>query len=612
MPEPVLDGDEVPRPLFGDARSVKLLGDLLNDEDLRVRERAAGELGQTHNPKALAYLKRAAKDSSPAVRAAATRGAVELGFSGKEIVLAGLNDKDITPLLAAMNGAVVLKLIDAVEPLRNLTRHEQELIRAAAPRTLTALGQTANPENLKRLLGDPSPAVRVEALSNALLLASAEDLKDDFIRLANASQPPAVRAAAIECLGKFVFFPRLAASYSFGADTDMYKNYAADANPLPRRSVVRTYRRHDMAAEILPFLADPSPLVRLSAAEALVHLPTESAVKPLVELFLAAPDEKTHTVAKEALRKIGGAPVGEAMAGAFSQSLAEFQSVDGDMKGMQKQIDPLVKTLESSSSDKKAKVDPKVEKQLEELRFQMRALQRKQQILQRNAMSCCSLLGVLRRKEGFDNLLRQATALPLDSPILGEVAVALGRIGDERAMDPLRTVLSESSKQAIPYLKAISSMATPPPFSEKVTGQVIQALAALGDAETFKTVYRLSRIRVMSMRLGTVIAYSLKVLPSITADAPPEEVEKMIMSVLMDPNLSSSSSAQWRAAKMAGVLKLQPALRPLKRILRDRETTVMMTVAAWAIQQITGEENPPNIPEPVLNQGSWIITQTAE
>lgn len=617
--EPILEGDEVPHPTFGDARNVKLFDELLDDEDVRVRERAAAELGQTHNPAALVPLRKAAQDPSPAVRTAAARGAAELGPVGKDVIFDLLQDEDDAPLLAAMEAVVALNFRDVTPRVQSLTRHKREIIRYSALRTLTALQQPVKAADMKRLLEDPSPAVRVEALQNALLLKSAKDLKNEFIRLAGKSQPVVVRAAAVECLGAFLLNPTSPTPTTQPTTAEAkprpkpwvaledYAKIAKEKNPLLRRAVVRIYQRHRLPENILPFLSDPSPLVRLAAVRAMLNLPKPEAVEPLVKLFLSAPDDETHNTARTALQNIGGAPVGRAIAEQLPRIMADTKTSNQAMEEIRKKIDALSKQLEDAESKKK-KADDKLTQELSVQRGNMDSLQRQQEQFQRNAISCCYLLGILERKEGFDELLRLSTSLSIDSPILGELAVALGRIRDPRAIAPLQKVLAECSKKALPYLKAMTTMATPPPFSEKVTGQVIQALVALGDKSSTDAILRLTRLHVMTMRLGTVISYVLDITPKLTTEENQKEIDKFLLSCLLDKNLSSL--VQWKAIRLAGKLKFSRALPVLKKILyQDRECTSLMTIAAWAIQQITGSDKPPKIPQPVLRQGDWIITQ---
>ncbi|MBN1942003.1 MAG: HEAT repeat domain-containing protein [Phycisphaerae bacterium] len=609
IPEPVLEGDEVPIPTFGDARSVELLGGLLAEKDPRVRERAAGELGQTHNLAALPRLQQAAKDASSAVRAAAIRGATELGLAGREIILAGLRDTHDAPLLAAMDGLVALRLQDAADALQPLTRHEREEIRFTALRTLTALRRAATPADLKALLDEKNSSssdILVEALRNALLLESAGERQSDFTRLAEAPQPPVVRAAAVECLGKFVS----AVPTTRPAEPEKFENVGKDPNPLLRRAVVRVYRQREAPGNIVPFLSDPSGLVRLAAAEALGDLPTLEALGPLVRVFLNAPDDRMHAAAFRALRRIGGAPVGQAVADHLRRIQADQKTNNDALADVVKQLSKLAEAKPAEKKNTKT-IDPEITHRTEALQNRKETLQRRRELLQRNVISCCRLLGVLRRKEGFDELLRLTTALPIDSPLLGEVAAALGRIGDPRAVEPLRAVLDRCSRQALPYLKALTRMVIPPPFSEKITGQVIQALAALGDTESLNATLRLMRLYVSRKRLETVIAFALESLPSLTPAERRSDVEAVVVALLKDRDLFLS--IQWRAVKTAGRMKFHSALPLLKRILyQRRECPAMMTVAAWAMQRITGSKQPPMIPEPVLHEGTtWIITQVA-
>ncbi len=648
-PQPILDGENIARPLFGDERNVELFTGLLADEDERVRERSALELGQTHNPAALIPLRKAMQDASPAVRAAAIRGALELGAGADEILLQGLSDRETTPLLAALRACATRNLPQAIQAVAAHLADEWEIVQCAALQTLSALQQPAPIDDVARLLRESSPAVLVDTLNNALLLKDAKELQGDFIRLVGEDQPTAVQAAAVECLGAFVLAvvpvepqpkpaaipttipttvpttapttaptsapatapavapaPVVVASTSPWASVKDYAQYNTSANPLLRRAAVRVYQRHGLVENILPFLADPSALVRQAAAGAMVTLPTPAAVEPLAQLCFSTPDDATHTLARQALQNTASPAVATIAAKHLPNLIAELQTNDRELEDANQRVKTITK---NSSVAGDAPADPNLEKELQELHARIDALKRNQLLLQRNAMSCCHLLGVLKSKEGYGDLLGLSTSLPLNSPILYEVVVALGRIGDPQAIPPLQQVLESCNKTAVPYLQALTSMAAPPPFSEKLTGLVIQTLTDLGDRNSTEIIFRLARLNVMSMRLGVTLGHILDALPALQTAENQSDFEKLILGTLRDKNLPDI--VHWKAIRLAGTMKLQKALPTLKYILfQQRECTSMMEISAWAIQQITGSETPPKLPLPALRQGDWIITQT--
>ena len=104
VPEPFTEPDgSLPRLAYGDARSVSLLSAAAESSDVYTRELAVRHLGETHNPLAIAPLRKAADDSDVAVRAAVAVAAAEFtpAQSG-ELLGKLLGDKDRAVVLAAL------------------------------------------------------------------------------------------------------------------------------------------------------------------------------------------------------------------------------------------------------------------------------------------------------------------------------------------------------------------------------------------------------------------------------------------------------------------------------------------------------------------------------
>ncbi|MCK5557369.1 MAG: hypothetical protein KAJ01_03260, partial [Candidatus Hydrogenedentes bacterium] len=242
------------------------------------------------------------------------------------------------------------------------------------------------------------------------------------------------------------------------------------------------------------------------------------------------------------------------------------------------------------------------QKRLLEKRWQV--LERTRSLSIRNAVGCCYILGELESRENYNYLLKLVGELPIDSPVLGELGVALGKIGDRRAIEPLEKALEVCRKRAMAYFIAIASMSPPPPFSEEVSGKLIQGLGMLKAHSAVDTIVGIALTQYQGVRLSKVPSYAAQVLPTLVQRENRKKIEDMIVTILSDEAFNLTS--QWHAAKSAGNMKIQPALVHLRYLLTDRrQSLTVMRAAGWAIQEITGQT--PLIPQPRIRQGNWII-----
>ena len=398
-------------PLFGDDEIVHILGRLLDDPDALVREEATLNLGETHNHNALTFLRKAFADDDLRVQGAAVSAATTIGVpQAEQIVIDALGSDQPDVLLRALQGAAAMKL-SVAEKVRGALSHKEPHIRAAGLETLTLLVRPAQPSELKTLLSDGSAAVRLRAAENALLLKTADGILQDLKAAASDPNISAVRAAGIETLGKF----------DFNQSKRIFAQAARNTNPLIRRSAVRVYHRHGRTDLLLPFLTDGSPLVRLAAIQTVGNLKAKDATDTLIQILLTVTDDQTHLAAREALRQIGTVAVASEMG---------------------KLVPSLIVKIEksSTSSDERTKL-----------------------LLTRNTMSCCWVLGELKSEENYDYLLQLMLKLPIESPILGDLSLALGKIGNPRAKEPLNIVLKNSHRRGVSYLSAIFNRQPPPP-----------------------------------------------------------------------------------------------------------------------------------------------------
>ena len=570
VPEPFTESDgSLPRLTYGDARSVSLLSAAAESPDVYTRELAVRHLGETHNPLAIAPLRKATDDPDVAVRAAVAVAAAEFTSSQSgELLGKLLGDKDRVVVLAALGSVRRMGHTGATGAVGALLDHADPLIQANALTTLTHLGKTADAAQLKNALSSSNARVRLLAAENAALLTAGADLPDVLSRLAE-QDVPAVRGAALAALGKL----------DFARAQALLAKASRDENPLVRRGAVRAYALASRGAQAAAFLDDPAALVRLAAIEACRLTRHAPAVDKLITLMCQATDELTHRAGQEAILAIATPEA----AGAVARKLIALAP---EMLALHDQFD---------AANKKSDADA------------MGRLRRQCDLSDRNAIACCRILGKLRNGDAFDTQISLLAKLPTNSPVLGAVASSLGDLGDRRAVEPLAAALDRCAKLARKFLVAQLSMSSNvPPFDEYVAASIVEALGKLRAVQFLPQILQLAGTKVQVLRLNHVCAVTATILPDLATDANRGQIDKILLDMLRDEPLDRV--AVFQAAKTCGRFKLASAVEPLGAILKaeDRPAS-MIQVAAWAIQQITGKAPP--LPEPSLHEGEWVVKQ---
>ena len=560
---------------------------LLGDDDPITREHAARDLGQTRNPRALVYLRKALQDKHIDIRIAAVAAAGDIGLDeAAGIAVDALEATDASMLLAAMQEVRQSRWGAAGPNVRKLLTWEDPLIRAVALNTLTELKLSAAPSQLRTLLGDASSRVRVRAAKNASLLASVDDILAELDRCAQKPNPPAVRAAAVETLGKRAF--------NQSKSQELLTAAATDANPLLRCAAVRVYHHAGKAEPVRAFLDDPSSMVRFAAIQAAGDLKVEEGVSRLFELMLDAANAPTHLAARRALRQIGSEAVTDQAALAMNAGVAALEKAWAAVVG-------------GSSRSKPAAGKSRTRDEVVQQR----------QLISRNISSCNWLMGELKSKKALALQLkileaaakkRKKSEKPLweiNSPVLHELVPALAKIGDPAAIDPLDRTLKKCFTRGQQYLIALAMMRPPPAYSEEVTGSVARALADLKAYQALDTMIQIAKTNMQGATLSRATSHVVRALPLMANDANRPKVEACLVEDVLSSN-AFSLFTHFCAAKAVGRMKIKAALPTLRKMLNEeRRGPRMMHAAAWAIQEITGQT--PKIPQPRLRQGDWIL-----
>lgn len=556
---------------YGDEENVKLLSEILADPDPLMREQAVVALGQTRNTAALLLISKALDDSEANVRiaAAVAGGEFEAGKSDP-IVTAALDDIDTRVVIAGIQTVARLRPQWAREKLRPLLDHRDATVQTVALEVLTDMGLAVPAEKLISLMQSRSAVLRLRAVENAMLVDKTESasLLPQLRRLAKEGRP-STRGAALAVLGKF----------AFSSAGQILQSSREHANPFVRRGVLEAYRLAGQADRIRAFLDDASPMVRLAAASAAGELRCADCTTKLFEMLLRVRDDQTHLACRQSLLRI-------------ARSAQEAQKISDWAAAALKKLAP-----ELSKKTKRPKAE--------------------QELLERNVRSCCWLLGELKSAKAYDTQLALLKSLQIDSKVLIELSISLGRIGDKAAVSLLLTRLADCAKNGREMLIAIAhAMTMSPPYDKDVTIAIIEALGELCDTKAVSGIIAVANVKVARLRLGAEAAGAARTLTLLAGSENHSEIETCLSGLLEDsmyPRL-----ARYEAARAAGRLfeslskqgiRADMALPSLRKLLeKDRPGLITMRAAAWAIRKMTGTA--PDIPDPtVVQSNKWIITK---
>lgn len=513
---------------FGDVNDIKMLMTLAKDTDPLVREKIARDLGQTHNAAAGPLIHEFLQDSDVNVRVTTIGAARELACGAYEqIILDGLKDKDHRVVRRAAETIGQVGMAGAASSILPLLASDNADVQYAALLSLNRLNKAAPLDSIKALLGHGSPAVRVLALQNAMLLGKGEaaGILGEVSDLA-AKDAPAVRAEALAVLGRNAFESHKA----------VINAAKTDPQPLVRRGAVWAIQHGGKADQIKPLILDESVIVRLSAATAAGALKSKDVAGDLFKVMIEAPDEATHEAARASLEQIATAEVA-ALAG--------------------KTVIDYAQTKEPAGLDA------------------------------RNVNSACQILAALKSREAMDARLQLLKTLKADSSVLGTIAISLAAVDEKSAIADIRNILATNVRNA----PAAYARKPPPNvvYSREVVVQTIAALATFGDAESLEQMKAIAKMKMEASSRGLDYECQgvLKVLPLLHSEATRSSIEEIVLEVM---GTKFAYYVRFDAMKMAGRLKIEKAVGELEKVLAERDEKNTMAAAAWAIEQITGRK----------------------
>jgi HEAT repeat protein len=486
------------------------------------------------------------------VRNAAAKALGELG--GKWAVrplikaLSGHGPFSYDPWVPAANALVKIGP-RAVEPLIRAMGDKGGRIRAAAASVLGWLGNLRAIEPLIKALSDEEGQVRYSA-STALGTLGDERAVEPLIK-ALSDQYNAACSAAARALGEFgdpraveplirVLRERQPCDYA-GAPSDSVYACGAAAEALGRIGDKRAVEPLIKALHASYFH------IRTEAAEALGRIGDPRGIEPLICLliyddkhFQAGDLSRVANVAAEALVKIG------------PHSAESLTKVLGNGSGRIRRTvaEVLAKIGESTWQD-----------------------------IVKGEGEDWLRLGACDDPRGFELLIRAFS--DRDSSTREAVAVALGRLGDKRAVDPLIRTLGDGfsgdvRKAAATALAAIGE----PKWQEIVKGDIedFERLGACGDPRAFESVLNALNCRGYPVK-GTV-ARALGSLGDTRA------VEPLIDVLCRPPEDCYEADACIAAAEALGVLGGSCAIEALADALSSARWQSIRLAAAEALAKI--------------------------
>lgn len=549
--EPTLDQPYVMR-LHARARTVDLLIAMLAQpevsQDPLLHEQVVSSLGRSRSPRAIEPIRRSLSDQDWHVQAAAAQA---LGEFPAELVpallRAALAAEDNRVAAQAIRSALRLHFKAGAPAIASLLDRKDEGLTVLSITALTQLDTPLTGPALAQQLNAGSLAVRVAALHNARLGAPAGEAAKTIETLAEGKDA-VLRGLALACLGK------INSANAKGTLTAA----AGEADWRVRAGAAEGLGDLGPSLSLVKLLSDPSPAVRLAASQAARKVKDPAAIEPLWKA-LQDPIEPNHLAARDALTALGT----PAVASRAGQLLTEQGTL-----------------LLEKIKGRKPVAPPTAQ----------------EQFIRRQAQAASYILGQARSKEGYAYHLSLMTALPAADPLIEQVAVSLGQIGDPRAMPVFTKYIAAARKVALEYFTALVTGAPPTvQWNENAYASVVRGMVLLGQDFT-----ELKAMLEYTMSSGRIAPASLAVMDGLTAPeykADRQALVQLLSEVVKDAGYDTAT--RWKAARHLAKLKAKEAVPALTDLLeKQRPNYELMSVAAWAIQEITGTA-PAKVGDPV-------------
>jgi HEAT repeat protein len=184
---------------IGDPTAISGFIDVLQDESVGIRSRAAIVLGVYKNEIAIPSLLGSLRDSDEQVRLNAAHSLVQIGLASLPGLMAALHDKSVDVMTTSAKALGIMEAKEAVEELVKLTKHKNGDLRLVVIRSLGQIGEPLAVPNLIELMDDTNYHIREIA---AWALGQIRD-KSATTKLCAALEDQSweVRLAVVKALG---------------------------------------------------------------------------------------------------------------------------------------------------------------------------------------------------------------------------------------------------------------------------------------------------------------------------------------------------------------------------------------------------------------------------
>jgi hypothetical protein len=184
---------------------------------------------------------------------------------------------------------------------------------------------------------------------------------------------------------------------------------------------------------------------------------------------------------------------------------------------------------------------------------------------------------------------------------------AMNLIGDKSAVPHLIAALGQFRTDGQAYLDALAGTGPVPLFSHQNVQAAIEGFGDLKAPQAWSAIKAIVDCKAKTLRLGRAAASAMRAVPNLIDADNRKTIEQTIAEVAADS--SFGLTAQYQGILAAGKLKLASVLPAIHDVMtRQRPCWSILRACAWATYQITGQA--PQLTEPVVNQGHWIIRKS--
>lgn len=477
-------------------------------------------------------------------------------------------------------------LPEAVGFIQSALADDSEQVRAAAARAAAASGQDQLADDLLARLGDPSPRVRAAVVAAHATLTSDRTDASPAILAGLADADPAVRLAAIthiataqEAIALRDLLPQLSDSPKLEAiaalarvaeptTVDAVAVLLGDDDIGIRCAAITALgqmRVTNQAGRIEGFLKDNHPTIRRAAVTALVGVHGAERAREIAEPMLDDPDLSVQTAAAAIVTPVRSDRIARALLDRLASPYLPLH--DAAMVALTSPADDAVRqVIINRAVEMLGPPDP------------------------RRREDAAHLLGVFASDAATDRLIelvgtRGTGDGAVDSEVMREVAEALGRIGDPKAVEVLRSVVERGTAYVL--ASANGSGKAEDALAGSAVDKGLVALGRIGDSSALQSAMRVLRAdpQFLSGEIRAAAAWAVGQLGQSGDNALRGPLVQCI-------EASDSPETTFEAAKAIGRLGLGNTQTQLRQAAEQTSDPRVRWAALWAIYRLTGEAEP--------------------